>query len=537
MIEEHSQSCALAYETGFNVVSINDRIQTLASAIARSLLNCPWPGDEYKAVTRDLPLIRVVALLDQIQAIDPASANASAALMLMATTLDSVQLTCDATTLDLIARGGALAREKLDQCGRMSLATAQQRRTSFGTPLANPGGHVTTLADFVFLKRISSGAYARVFLARKEKTGDIYAIKVTPRSSISQKNALKRLLSERDILLQFTSPFIVTFCTFSFSPTDFSITGTRNLYLAMEFLPGGDLYSLLEHLGTLSETNARIYAAQIVSALHYLHSHDILHRDLKPDNILIAANGQLKLTDFGLSFLGVVDRGIKDDSVATADSIVGTPDYLAPEIVLSQPHSFTADYWSLGIILYEFLVGVPPFHGDTEGATFANAVRGAFDFADAELSAEARDLIRRLLLVDPRARLGANGIAEIQAHPWFADIDWAAVEELAPPFVPDVRDATSTAYFLERYRFEVRAEDDILDDIRDAKQRAPAKRGRRRLSDEGAPEAKLIKEFESVGVKQLSQFNQTVAQNMRHRRSVSMSEGKFLLPGSMSTFV
>jgi hypothetical protein len=214
MIEEHSQSCALAYETGFEVVSINDRIQTLQIAIQRSLLNHAWPGDEHHSVTHDLPLIRVVALLEQIHGIDPESPNASAALLLMATTLDSVGLKCDTTTIDLIARGRALAHEKLDQCGRMSQATALQRRTSLGSPVSHPISHVTTLADFVFLKRISSGAYARVFLARKEKTGDIYAVKVTPRSSISQKNALKRILSERDILLQFTSPFIVTFCTF-----------------------------------------------------------------------------------------------------------------------------------------------------------------------------------------------------------------------------------------------------------------------------------------------------------------------------------
>jgi serine/threonine protein kinase len=305
----------------------------------------------------------------------------------------------------------------------------------------------------------------------------------------------------------------------------------------MEFLPGGDLYSLLENLGTLSEANARIYCAQIVSALHYLHSHDIIHRDLKPDNILIAANGQLKLTDFGLSFLGVVDRGIKDDSIATADSIVGTPDYLAPEIVLSQPHSFTADYWSLGVILYEFLVGVPPFHGDTEGATFANAVRGVFDFAGCEPSTEACDLIRRLLVVDPRARLGANGIREIQAHPWFAGIDWNAVEDLEPPFVPDVSDATSTAYFQERYHFEVRAEDDILDDIRDAKHRGPLKSRKRRLSGDNAPEARLIREFESVGVKQLSRYNQAVAQNMRHRRSISVTQELFPVSASMPKFI
>jgi serine/threonine protein kinase len=292
----------------------------------------------------------------------------------------------------------------------------------------------------------------------------------------------------------------------------------------MEFLPGGDLYSLLQQAGSIEEPHARVYAAQIVAALRSLRVHDIIHRDLKPDNILIAANGAIKLTDFGLSYSGVVDRVIPDDAIATADSIVGTPDYLAPEIVHARPHGFTADYWSLGVIIYEFLVGIPPFHADTPGATFANIVRGEFDFEDCEISSEARDLISKLLIVDPAKRLGANGIGEIEDHPWFAGIDWNEVSKLPPPFVPDIQDGTSTAYFQQRYSFELRVEDSIRDDIRDSKKAGGSARGRRE-SREGVPtsvsDTVLLRDFESVAVRQLSQFNQEVAQTMIFRRSPS----------------
>jgi hypothetical protein len=209
MLEVHSQSCQVAYQTRSNVDSINVRIDHLQNLIAITKLNHPWPGDEPLAISHDLPWIRVVTILEQIQSIDPESQNASEILSLMATTLET--LTIQGYSGDIITYGCNLAREKIAECKRMSQAQAQQRRTLVNQTISD---HVTTLADFVFLKRISSGAYARVFLARKEKTGDIYAIKVTPVSSIRQKNALKRILSERDILLNFGSEFIVNFCIF-----------------------------------------------------------------------------------------------------------------------------------------------------------------------------------------------------------------------------------------------------------------------------------------------------------------------------------
>jgi serine/threonine protein kinase len=302
------------------------------------------------------------------------------------------------------------------------------------------------------------------------------------------------------------------------------------MYIVMEFLPGGDLFSLLQKCGSIDEDSARIYTAQIITALRYLHGNGIIHRDLKPDNILVAANGHLKLTDFGLSYLGVVDRGLhtETDGLAESNSIVGTPDYLAPEVVLSEPHTYSADYWSLGTILYEFLYGVPPFHADSLEDTFRNIVTGIVTFPDVgeDVSAEVRDLILKLLTINPAERLGAGGIEQITSHPWFAGIDWEHVDNLPPPFVPEFDGEVTTEYFEDRYDFVDDGEADIRADLVDAEEDALGYPPTGRVgSPEGATCGSfgtiLSHEFPSVGLGQLRAINQDLALRMRTRRTPS----------------
>jgi serine/threonine protein kinase len=237
----------------------------------------------------------------------------------------------------------------------------------------------------------------------------------------------------------------------------------------MEYLPGGDLFSVLQNIGCLEEESAKIYAAQIVSALEFLRSSRVIHRDLKPDNILVDSTGRLKLVDFGLSFFGMVDR-----SNPTVDGeCVGTPDYTSPEIVLAQPHTFTADYWALGALLFEFITGSPPFHGETPAETFRNIISGQYPESElAGCSPELRDLIGKLLRQDPEARLGSDSVDEIKNHPWFADVSWDRLEELPTPFVPQLSGVLDTSYFEERISLQDGGEADIVDDIRVATEEA-----------------------------------------------------------------
>jgi serine/threonine protein kinase len=320
-----------------------------------------------------------------------------------------------------------------------------------------------SIAEFRFIKRISAGAYARVFLATKERTGDIYAIKVLPRTEVEQKNQVKRVLLEKDVLLRFQHPNIINFY--------YSIVAPVNLYLVMEYVPGGDLFSLLKNLGCVSEECARVYIYQMAQALAYLHSQGIIHRDLKPDNVLISSTGALKLTDFGLSYSGLLDRGAgvtADVVIAESRSLVGTPDYIAPEIILRQTHSYPVDWWALGILLYELLSGEAPFHANTEAEIYRRILKGVWLIPDTDepLSPECVDILRRLLECDPARRLGARGSQEILGHPWFGGLD---PDNLQPPFVPELKDREDTQYFQSRYSFEDTRDKDIEEDIRQAR--------------------------------------------------------------------
>lgn len=313
----------------------------------------------------------------------------------------------------------------------------------------------------------------------------------------------------------------------------------------MEYLPGGDLYSLLQNVGSLSEEYTLVYTCQIVMALQSLHKRGIIHRDIKPDNILITGSGKLKLTDFGLSMIGNNDRRLSEEDACVKndnESFVGTPDYLPPEIILSQPHTFTADYWSLGAVIYELLAGIPPFHRDTEYETFSAIIIGRVDWDELEeFSDNVKSLIRGLLEPNPTKRLGANGIKEIMDHPWFSNIDWANIDLLEPPFIPEINDEHSTEYFQERYEFNKTDDRDIIEDIERAERESNGERktkSRKKKEGENNNNSNesnkstdnesdghqsendddKLKEFASIDFKSLYKTNQEVASKMRAKR-------------------
>ncbi|PIN18712.1 Microtubule-associated serine/threonine kinase [Handroanthus impetiginosus] len=333
----------------------------------------------------------------------------------------------------------------------------------------HPSKDRTSIDDFEIIKPISRGAFGRVFLAKKRTTGDLFAIKVLKKADMIRKNAVESILAERDILISVRNPFVVRFF--------YSFTCRENLYLVMEYLNGGDLYSLLRNLGCLDEDVARVYIAEVVLALEYLHSLRVVHRDLKPDNLLIAHDGHIKLTDFGLSKVGLIDStddlsgpAVSGTSLMEEDepplsasehqqerrkkrSAVGTPDYLAPEILLGTGHGFTADWWSVGVILFELIVGIPPFNAEHPQKIFHNILNRKIPWPHVpdEMSLEAYDLIDRLLTEDPNQRLGAGGASEVKQHPFFRDINWDTLARQKAAFVPASEGAMDTSYFTSRY--------------------------------------------------------------------------------------
>ncbi|KAI9380966.1 hypothetical protein POPTR_015G035600v4 [Populus trichocarpa] len=340
---------------------------------------------------------------------------------------------------------------------------------SLRTSPTHPSKDRTSIDDFVIIKPISRGAFGRVFLAKKRTTGDLFAIKVLKKADMIRKNAVESILAERDILISVRNPFVVRFF--------YSFTCRENLYLVMEYLNGGDLYSLLRNLGCLDEDVARVYIAEVVLALEYLHSLHVVHRDLKPDNLLIAHDGHIKLTDFGLSKVGLINSTddlsgpavsgtsmLVDDEpqLSTSEhqrerrkkrSAVGTPDYLAPEILLGTGHGTTADWWSVGVILFELIIGIPPFNAEHPQTIFDNILNRNIPWprVPEEMSPEAQDLIDRLLTEVPDQRLGAGGASEVKQHIFFKDINWDTLARQKAAFVPSSESALDTSYFTSRY--------------------------------------------------------------------------------------
>lgn len=371
-----------------------------------------------------------------------------------------------------------IACEALDQKGFEQSSAVQEEvgsladdgpRSVMSTPMHPAPKERTNISDFEIIKPISRGAFGKVFLARKRTTGDLFAIKVLRKVDMIRKNAAESILSERNILITVRNPFVVRFF--------YSFTCRDNLYLVMEYLNGGDLYSLLRNVGCLEEDVARVYIAELVLALEYLHSLGIVHRDLKPDNILIAHDGHIKLTDFGLSKFGLINSTddlagpaasgsmlLEDQSYDSSSEVhyrerrktrsaVGTPDYLAPEILLGTEHAYTADWWSTGIVVFEILTGIPPFTAEHPQIIFDNILNRKIPWPPVPdvMTYEAKDFIGKLLTEDPNQRLGAKGASEVKGHPFFSNINWDTLAMQKAAFVPTPESADDTSYFMSRH--------------------------------------------------------------------------------------
>mmetsp|Transcript_23298 Transcript_23298/g.39481 ORF Transcript_23298/g.39481 Transcript_23298/m.39481 type:complete len:591 (-) Transcript_23298:283-2055(-) len=293
-----------------------------------------------------------------------------------------------------------------------------------------------SLEAFHIIRVVGKGSFGKVFLVREKETSTLYAMKVLKKEYIIRKNQVEHTKTERSVLGYVSHPYIVGL-NMAFQTAD-------KLFFVLDYCSGGELFFHLGKVGRFPEVRARFYAAQIILALEYVHSLDIIYRDLKPENVLLDNKGNIRLTDFGLS-----KEGVSDHSTG-ANSFCGTPEYIAPEVLLRQGHGRAVDWWSTGALLYEMLCGLPPFYSRNREAMFEKIMRADLNFPTF-ISEVAKDVLGKLLVRDPKCRLGSGerDADDIKAHPFFQDIDWArlATGTLSPPWTPAVTGSLDTSLF------------------------------------------------------------------------------------------
>lgn len=321
--------------------------------------------------------------------------------------------------------------------------------------------------QFIKIKLIGQGASGDVWAVRYILDNKIYAMKVVRKSDLVSKNQIINILSERDILIQPNNPWSVQLY-YSFVDTDY-------LYYVMEFLPGGDLMNLLIKRSVLTETETQFFIAETLLAINNFHTNGYIHRDMKPDNLLLTKEGHIRLIDFGLStkkdrnsdpLIKLIDE-FPDDVQGFFDnnengshrrrsqvySLVGTTDYIAPEVLLGQPYTQKVDFWSIGAIMYEMLFGYAPFAAETARETAFRIVkwRQTLEFpSEPPVSQDAIDLISKLLC-DAEQRLGFESI---KSHPFFSGLDWDNLQEKESPYIPSIRgelDMSNFEDFMPKY--------------------------------------------------------------------------------------
>ncbi|XP_025755303.1 protein kinase C theta type isoform X3 [Oreochromis niloticus] len=289
-----------------------------------------------------------------------------------------------------------------------------------------------TINDFTLHKMLGKGSFGKVFLAELKRSGEFFAVKALKKDVVLMDDDVECTMVERRVLsLAWENPFLThLYCTFQTK---------ENLFFVMEYLNGGDLMFHIQNCHKFDLHRATFYAAEIICGLQFLHSKGIIYRDLKLDNVLLDSDGHIKIADFGMC-----KENMQDD--VRTSTFCGTPDYIAPEILLGQKYNSSVDWWSFGVLLYEMLIGQSPFHGRDEEELF-QSIRTDTPIYPNWLSKAAKDILIKLFVREPEERLGIKG--NIRQHSFFSSTDWNALEQrqVPAPFTPTITSPSDCSNF------------------------------------------------------------------------------------------
>lgn len=301
--------------------------------------------------------------------------------------------------------------------------------------MALPDATNWKLSDLELKETLGTGTFGRVRLCRHKQQGAFMALKILKKQEILRMKQVDHILSEAAILTEIQHPFIVNMLK-GFMDED-------RLYILLEYVVGGELFSHLRKAGKFPNDVAKFYSSEVMMAFEYLHSKDIIYRDLKPENLLLDSQGHIKITDFGFA-KKVPERTF---------TLCGTPEYLAPEIIQSKGHGKAVDWWSLGVLLYEMLIGYPPFFDESPLKIYEKILEAKLQFPK-WIDPRAKDLIKGLLTLDHTKRLGTlkRGVQDIKKHKYYAGIDWDVLlsRKIPSPIPVRVSKAGDSRYF-DRY--------------------------------------------------------------------------------------
>jgi serine/threonine protein kinase len=342
----------------------------------------------------------------------------------------------DGKLLQFCAESASDSKEWLESFApAATAATAATPAKAASAPSAS-SKHKPGIEDFSIIRLLGRGETGRIFLVRSKFDHCLYAMKSLSKAQLAQADLVANSIAEKNLLLSNNSPFLVS-AKCSFQTLD-------KIFMVMDYVPGGELFMRLKEEGTFEEARVKLYAAEIALALGALHSSNCIYRDLRPENVLVDADGHIKLTDFGLAKQNV---GVGQ----TTQTFCGTPEYIAPEVLQQQPYTKDVDWWSFGILVFEMLIGIPPFYDENVSAMYQNILKAPIRFPVGKASDAAEAFVKALLDRNPATRLGngATDVEAVKAHPFFTGLDWKAVtaRTVKPRWVPTIKSDTDTSNF------------------------------------------------------------------------------------------